>query len=73
MESLIRQEHGTGKGFGAVSNTGSSDCLKEQFRNLGVQLGAKFDRLDRYISKPKKVQGSNNQTEQNIILGLNIH
>ena len=68
MISYIRLEHGTGTGFGAVSNTGSADCLKEQFRNLGVRLGAKFDRLDQIYFKTKKglkIKQSN-RTEHNL-------
>lgn len=68
MKSLIRSEHGTGTGFGAVSNTGSADCLKEQFRNLGVKLGAKFDRLNQIFFKTKKGARikQSNRTEHNL-------
>lgn len=52
--SLIRQEHGTGTGFGAVSNSGSWDCLKEQLRNIGVQLGARFDRIEQIHFKTQQ-------------------
>ena len=67
LKSYVRLEHGPGKGFGGVSNTGSSDCLKEQFRNLGVKLGAKFDRIDKIFFKTDKGNSitQNNRTEDN--------
>tara|TARA_E500000318_G_scaffold109347_1_gene122116 strand:+ start:407 stop:1177 length:771 start_codon:yes stop_codon:yes gene_type:complete len=43
--SLIRREHGTGSGFFGVSNTGSADCLKENFRKLTDSLGLSYRHL----------------------------
>jgi hypothetical protein len=44
--SPIRLEHGTGTGFFGISNTGSSDCIKERFRGVTDSLGLKFDSID---------------------------
>lgn len=42
LASHIRSEHGTGRGFFGVSNTGSSDSLKEQFRRITDALGQNY-------------------------------
>ncbi len=43
INSVIRSEHGTGTGFFGISNTGSTDCIKERFRAVTDALGQKFD------------------------------
>lgn len=39
LNCLIRFEHGTGKGFFGISNSGSTDCIKERFRGVTDSLG----------------------------------
>lgn len=39
ITSHIRNEHGTGSGFFGVSNTGSTDCIKERLRGITDSLG----------------------------------
>ena len=43
LKSYIRLEHGTGTGFFGISNSGSTDCVKERFRAITDSLGQKFD------------------------------
>lgn len=38
MRSLVRLQHGPGTGFFGVSNTGSTDCVKERFRGITDSL-----------------------------------
>jgi hypothetical protein len=47
LNSPIRFEHGTGKGFFGVSNTGNTDCIKERFRKVTNGLGLKFDSIEK--------------------------
>jgi hypothetical protein len=47
LKSPIRYEHGTGKGFFGVSNTGSNDCLKETIRGITDGLGLRFDTFNK--------------------------
>ncbi len=42
LTSPIRLEHGTGTGFFGISNTGSTDCIKERFRGVTDNLGQKY-------------------------------
>ncbi|MCP5131550.1 MAG: hypothetical protein H6985_18455 [Pseudomonadales bacterium] len=46
QNSPIRLEHGTGTGFFGVSNTGSTDCIKERFRGITDGLGLKYRTID---------------------------
>ena len=39
ITSHIRNEHGTGLGFFGVSNTGSTDCIKERLRGITDSIG----------------------------------
>jgi hypothetical protein len=43
--SPVRLEHGTGTGFFGVSNTGSTDCIKERFRGITDGLGLKYNAI----------------------------
>lgn len=62
MNSAIRKEHGTGTGFFGISNTGSTDCVKERLRHATDSLGQKFDRWQQiqFVS-----QGCLGMTERN--------
>lgn len=53
-QSLVALEHGVGTGFGRVGNTGSNDCLKEQIRQVGTSLGAKFSHIDQIYFKTER-------------------
>ena len=52
LTSFIRDEHGTGRGFFGVSNTGSYDCLKETLRGITDGLDLRFNTFQRipYVS-----------------------
>lgn len=45
MNSFIRLEHGKGTGFFGVSNSGSTDCIKERFRGFTDGLGQSYNNL----------------------------
>ena len=52
LTSAIRNEHGGGKGFFGISNTGSNDCLKETLRRMtdGLDLSFRTHRQIRFAS-----------------------
>lgn len=42
LNSFVRYEHATGTGFFGISNTGSTDCIKERFRGVTDYLGQRW-------------------------------
>ena len=62
LASCARKEHGTGTGIAGISNTGSSDCLKEEFRRFTDALGQKFTSINLLIFKTAKGSAITQQT-----------
>lgn len=53
LNSYIRLEHGTGVGFFGISNTGSTDCIKERFRGITDSLDLTYKKWKsvKFVSK----------------------
>lgn len=64
-KSVLRDEHGSGKGFFGLSNTGSNDCLKETLRRItdGLDLTFKTHKKIRFTSARCRNLDKRNRTD----------